>query len=214
MHLGGIGENPARAIAQRGVVLPAAFPELVDHLHIFVGDVVAVVMPGLLVLAGGLGRAVEIAGHHVPADPPFGEMVERRHPPRERIGRLVGQVGGHAEAEMLGDGGHRRDQQQGIVGRRLRGVAQRRVRAAAEHVVDAEHVGEKQPVEPPALQRFGQIDPVRQPVIFAGAVARMGPQPRRLMRDAVHGEGVEPDLFFHDRNASGAPQGLPVIRPI
>jgi hypothetical protein len=26
----------------------------------------------------------------------------------------------------------------------------------------------------------------------------MGPQPRRLMRDAVHGEGVQPDLFFHD----------------
>src|SRR6202158_1329591 len=30
----------------------------------------------------------------------------------------------------------------------------------------------------------------------------MGPQPRRLMRDAVHGEGVEPDLFFHDGRLS------------
>ena len=205
---------PPRAVAQHRVVLPAAFPELVDHLHIFVGDVVAVVMPGLLVLAGGLGRAVEIAGHHVPADPPFGEVVERRHPPRERIGRLVGQVGGDAKSEMFGHGGHRRDQQQGIVGRRLRRVAQRRVGAAAEHVVDPEHVGEKQPVEPPALQRFGQIDPVRQPVIFAGAVARMGPQPRRLMRDAVHGKGVEPDLFLHERMAFGRPAGSRVIRPV
>ena len=132
MHFGGIGENAARAVAQHGIVLPASFPELVDHLHIFVGDVVAVVMRGLLVLAGAAGRAVEIAGHDVPADAPFGQMVERRHPPRERIGRLVGQIGGDAEAEMLGHRRHRRDQQQGIVGRRLRGVAQRRVGAAAD----------------------------------------------------------------------------------
>ena len=201
MHLRRIGEDAARAIAQRRIVLPASFPELVDHLHIFVGDVVAVVMRGLLVLAGAFGRAVEIAGHHVPADPPLGQMVERRHPPRERIGRLIGQVGGHPETEIFGDRGHRRNQQQRIVGGRLRGVAQRRVRTAAEHVIDAEHIGEKQAVEPPALQRFGQIDPVRQPVIFRRAVARMGPQPRRLMRDAVHGEGVEPDFFFHERTA-------------
>ena len=88
MHLRRIGEDAARAIAQHRVVLPASFPELVDHLHIFVGDIVAVVMRGLLVLAGAAGGAVEIAGHHVPADPALGEMVERRHPPRERVGRL------------------------------------------------------------------------------------------------------------------------------
>ena len=158
-------------------------------------------MRGLLVLAGTAGRAVEIAGHHVPADPPFGQMVERRHPPRERVGRLIGQVAGDAKAEVLGDGSHRRDQQQRLVRRRLGGVAQRRIRTIAEHVVDPEHVGEKQPVEPPALERPGQIGPVWQPVILAGAIARMGPQPRRLMRDAVHGEGVEPDLLFHDRYA-------------
>jgi hypothetical protein len=26
----------------------------------------------------------------------------------------------------------------------------------------------------------------------------MGPQPRRLMRDAVHAKGVEPYFFFHE----------------
>src|SRR4051812_40334819 len=26
------------------------------------------------------------------------------------------------------------------------------------------------------------------------------------MRDAVHGEGIEPDLFFHDRKPLGPPQ--------
>ena len=175
MHLGRVREDSPRPIAQGRVVLPASFPELVDHLHIFVGDVVTVVMRGLPVLAGASGRAVEIAGHHVPADPALGQMVERRHSSRESIGRLVGQVGSHPETEILGDGGHRRNQQQRIVAWRLRGVAQRRVRTTAEHVIDAEHIGEKQAVEPPALQRPGQIGPVGQPVIFRRAVARMGP---------------------------------------
>ncbi len=132
-------------------------------------------MRGLLLLAGTAGGAVEIARHHVPPDPPLGEMVERRHPPGEGIGRFVGQIGCHAEAEIFGDGGHRRDHQQRVVRGRLRGVSQGRIRAAAEHVIDAEHICEKQTVEPPALQRSRQIDPVRQPVIFGGAVARMGP---------------------------------------
>ena len=146
MHLRRIGEDAARAIAQHRVVLPASFPELVDQLHIFVGDVVAVVMRGLLVLAGAAGGAVEIAGHHVPADPALGQMIERRHSPRERIGRLIGQIAGDAEAEMLGHRGHRRDQHQRLVRGRLRRVAQRRIRTVAIDVVDAEHVGEEQPV--------------------------------------------------------------------
>src|SRR6185369_13027946 len=61
MHLCRISENSARAIAQRGIVFPATFPELVDDFHIFVGDIVAVVMRGLLVLAGGFRGAVEIS---------------------------------------------------------------------------------------------------------------------------------------------------------
>ena len=124
MHLGRIGKNPARAVAQHGRVLPASLPELVDQLHIFVRDLVAVVMRGLLVLAGAAGGAVEIAGHHVPADAAFGEMIERRHPPRKRVGRLEREIAGDAEAEMFGDGGHRRNQHQRLVGRRLRGIAQ------------------------------------------------------------------------------------------
>ena len=44
-----LGIRSARgAVADHGVVLPAAFPELVDGLHIVVGDGVAFVMPGLL----------------------------------------------------------------------------------------------------------------------------------------------------------------------
>src|SRR5258708_35600592 len=60
MHLRRIGEDAARAVAQHSVVLPASFPELVDHLHIFVRDIVAVVMAGLLVLARSARGAVEV----------------------------------------------------------------------------------------------------------------------------------------------------------
>ena len=198
MDLRRIGEDAARAVADRGVVLPASFPELVDHLHIFVRDVVAVVMRGLLVLAGAARGAVEIAGHDVPADAPLGQVIERRHPPRKRIGRLEGEVGSDAEAEMPGHRGHRGDQQQRLIRRRLRRVFERSIRAVAVDVVDPEHVGEEQAVEAAALQRPRQVEPVGQAVIFGGAVARMGPQPRRLVRHAVHGEGVEPDFLGHD----------------
>src|SRR6187402_1983273 len=73
MNLAGIREDAALAVAQHRVVLPASFPELVDHLHIFVGDLVAVVVPGLLVLASPARGAVEIAGDDVPADPTLGQ---------------------------------------------------------------------------------------------------------------------------------------------
>src|SRR6185436_4997700 len=200
MYFGRIGKNAARAVAQHGVVFPASFPEFVDQLHIFIRDLVAVVMRGLLVLAGAAGSAVEIAGHHVPADPAFGQMIERRHPSGKRVRRLEGEIAGDAKTEILRYRRHRRDQHQRLVRRRLCGVAQRGVRAIAEHVVDAEHIGEKQPVEPATLQHPCQIEPIGQAVVAQGAVARMGPEPRRLMRHAVHGEGVEPDLFCHDAN--------------
>src|SRR6202021_2486657 len=81
MDLLWIGKDAARAVAQCRVVFPTAFPELVDDSHIFVGDVVAVVMSRLFFLAGAFRGAVEIAGDNVPADPSLGEMIERRHPP-------------------------------------------------------------------------------------------------------------------------------------
>ncbi|MGY3406631.1 hypothetical protein ACVWZV_002744 [Bradyrhizobium sp. GM5.1] len=112
------------------------------------------------------------------ADTPLGEMIERRHPPRERIGRLEGEIAGDAEAEILRHGGHCRQQQQRIVRGRLGCVAQGCVRTVAVDVIDAEHVGQEQSVETAALQRSGKIDPIGQAVIFGSAVARMGPQAR------------------------------------
>src|ERR1043165_8294673 len=108
VHFRWIGENAARAVAENGAVLPASFPELVDQLHIFIRELVAVVMRGLLVLAGAAGSAVEIAGHHVPADPAFGQMIERRHPSGKRVRRLEGEIAGDAKTEILRYRRHRR----------------------------------------------------------------------------------------------------------
>src|SRR5437660_1557570 len=55
--------------------------------------------------------------------------------------------------------------------------------------------------------------PIGQAVVAQRAVARMGPEPRRLMRHAVHGEGVEPDLFCHDANLA-CTQGSLRVRPV
>ena len=161
----GVGEQAARPIGGDRVVAPRAFPELVDHLHIFLGDRIAVVMGLLPLRPGALGGAVEIAGDDVPADPAFAEVVEGRHAPGEIEGRFVGQGDGDAEAEIAGRRGHRRDQKDRVVDRDLRAVAERRVGVAAEDVVDAEHIGEEDAVEEPALQRPRQFRPIAEPPV-------------------------------------------------
>ena len=107
-----------------------------------------------------LAATVEIAGDDVPADPALGQVVERRHAPGEGERRFVGQRDGDAEAEVLRGVRHGRDEEERIVDRHLGGVAQRRVGTAAEDVVDADDVGQEDPVEQPALQRLGELDPV------------------------------------------------------
>src|SRR6266566_2160472 len=51
-----------------------------------------------------------------------------------------------------------------------------------------------QPPQGPALR---QLDPVVERVVAIGTIARMCPQPGRLMPDTVHVEGVEADLLWH-----------------
>src|SRR5262249_58794922 len=99
------GEDSAGAVAQDGVVLPASLPQLVDYLHIFLGDLVAQVMGALPLEAGALGGAVEIAGDDVPADAALGQVVERRHAAGGRIGGRVGGGGGGGGGRRLGDAG-------------------------------------------------------------------------------------------------------------
>src|ERR1700689_5445530 len=60
MDLVRIGEDAPGAVAQHRAVLPASFPQLVADLHIFVGDVIAVVVRALASEANVLRSAVEI----------------------------------------------------------------------------------------------------------------------------------------------------------
>ncbi len=159
-HGGRVGE--AGRVARTAPSSQLRSHRRIDGRHELVRQVVAVVMRHLPGEPHRPGRAVQVAGHDVPADPPIRELVQRGHAAGEGEGLLVGQVDGDAEAEMLRDGGHGGHQQQRVQQRHLHRVAQRRVRRAAMHVVDAQHVGQEQPVEQPALQQPSQAGPVRQ----------------------------------------------------
>ena len=177
-HAIGSGEHAGNRIGDYGVVRPTSLPELVDDLHIVLGHRIAFVVRPLSALPRSLCGAVEIAGDDVPTDAAVGQMIERRHASGEGKRRLVGKRHRDAEAEMLGDGGHGGDEQQRIVDGRLRRVLQRGVGASAEHVVDAQHVGQEEPVEQAALERLRQLNPTIEAAIVSRAIARMAPKSR------------------------------------
>ncbi len=135
-------------------------------------------------------------------------MVEGREAPGERVGRLVGEVGGDAEAQVLRDPGHGRDQHQRVVHRQLDGLARGQLDAVLVDVVDAEDIGDEQAVEQAALQQPGQLGPVAQFAVVAGAVARVGPQAVVDMADAIHAEGVEENLLLAHGGSFGV-QSVP-----
>ena len=56
--------------------------------------------------------------------------------------------------------------------------------------IDAEDIGDEQAVEQAALQQPGQLGPVAQFAVVAGAVAWVGPEAVVDMADALHAEGV------------------------
>ena len=222
VDLGRIGEYPAFPVAHRGSLLPAPLPQSVHDLHVFVGEVVALVVARLDSQPHAGGRAVEIAGDDVPAGAPTGQMVQRRQPTGQRVGRLVGERTGNAESEMLGHRRHGGHEQHRVADRNLHRMAQRRIGRAAINVIDAEYVGQKNAIEPAAFQNARQPRPVIEVAIAGRAITRMRPQPRRLMADCVHLEGVEADLLHrssysrHSRSfgrISRVPKGINTASP-
>jgi len=104
--------------------------------------------------------AVEITGNNVPAHAAISEMVEGGKTAGKRVWRLVAQVGGQPEAEVLGDAGHRRHQHQRIVNRQLHRLASGQRNPLLIDVIHAEDIGNKQPVKQAALQGTRQVQPV------------------------------------------------------
>ncbi|OEI67391.1 hypothetical protein Cus16_2991 [Curtobacterium sp. ER1/6] len=194
VDLRGVGEDARLAVLDDGVVLPRPLPQLVEHLEVLVGHVVAVVVAQLVGVAHVPGGTRQVPGDDVPADAALRQVVERRHAPRERIGVLVRGPRSDAEAEVLGHRCHRRDEQDRVVHRHLRPGAQGSLVRAAVHVVRPEDVGDEDAVEVPAFEQLRQVRPVRQVVVVPRAVAGVPPQSGGLVRDAVHVERVEADL--------------------
>jgi hypothetical protein len=67
----------------------------------------------------------------------------------------------------------------------------------AEHVVGAEDISDEDPVEASSFEQRRQVRPVGQVLIAPGLVVGMAPEAGRLVRDAVHVEGVEADALTH-----------------
>ena len=191
MHLRRIRVDAVLPVGDDRVLLPRALPQLVEHLQVLVGNVEALVVFDFAVQAEVAGRVGQVRGDDVPADPSLGQMVQRRHPAGERERRLVRRGEGDAEAQVPGDRGHGRHDEQRIVRRYLQPFADRGVGAAAECVVGAEHVREEDRVEPAALQQLGKLQPVLDVVEPLPVVAGQPPQPVGDVADAVHLEQVE-----------------------
>src|SRR5205807_10513120 len=78
-HPSRIGVGAPAAITRYCVVRPAALPQRVNYLQVFIRQIVAVVMLDLCIETHGACSAVEIAGDDVPPDPATGEMIQGRH---------------------------------------------------------------------------------------------------------------------------------------
>src|ERR1700733_1274177 len=101
MDLRRIGEDAPGTVAKHRIVLPASFPQLVADLHIFFGDVIAIIVRALAAKANILGAAIKIGGDDVPAGASLCQMVQRREAAREGVGVLEGKRSSQPEAEML-----------------------------------------------------------------------------------------------------------------
>lgn len=99
--LGGVSENAALPVAHHRIIGPAPFPERVHRIHVFVSQVVAIVMRHLPGIAESACGAVEIASDDIPADPPACQVVKCAHPASEQIRRFASEIAGHTKAEML-----------------------------------------------------------------------------------------------------------------
>jgi len=78
MNFAGIGIKTTLAVDDEGIILPAAFPELIADVEKLIRLSVTLVMRQQLFVTHRPCGTVQVAGDDVPANPPLRKMVERR----------------------------------------------------------------------------------------------------------------------------------------
>jgi hypothetical protein len=166
-------------------------PQLVGDVEVVVGHVVALVVTGQALETEVRRRVRQVRRDDVPTDPAVRQVVEGGDLTSERERMGLQDRAGEREPEVLGNSGHRGDEQHRIVDRDLHALSYGDLRATPVGVVDAEHVGQEQRVEATGLEDLRQFEPrVELRVLaLAGVVTR--PQALLDVRHAVHREGVE-----------------------
>ena len=157
MNLGAVGKHRLLAVEDDGVGLPR-LPQSGHHVGELVGDVVALVVRPVLVVAIILRRTVVAAGHAVPADAAIGRVVERVHQARQQVGRIFRHRQGRHDADRLGrhrEVGHQHGRIEFGGARRVPEVGIVRALVGIGHVrgVLDDHV-----VEAGAVHALGEID--------------------------------------------------------
>ena len=100
MNFRAVGEHRPVAVEHHGVGLPG-LPELGDQVGELVGDVIALVVRTLRLVAVILRGAVVAAGDAVPAHPALGHVIERVDQPRQQEGRVFAGGKRRHQSEML-----------------------------------------------------------------------------------------------------------------
>ena len=222
MHAGRVGVDSARRVADDGAVLPRVLPELVDHIHIFVGAVIALVVREVVFKPEIVERVLQVRGHDIPGDAPIGQVVQRREQLGGVIGREIGRAVGAGEAQVARRRRHGGDDQGRVVAGDLHRLLDRGVGRALVDVVGAVHVGQEQGVEKAALKRARQLGPVVDVAIAVlRAGGRVAPLAVRMMihaalRERVHLHGLDHGLAsrpafcrFEATVAAGAARSIP-----
>ena len=186
----GIGVNPRGAISLHRIGGPGFLPQPIEDFHIFIGQIIAIIMRHLPIQPHGARRTIQIARHDIPADAPFSEVIQRGKPPRHQRRAFPGQVARHAKAKVARSRRHGRHNQHGIEQRHLHGIANSRIAIPAMHIINPQHIRQKQPVKQPFFQKPREAHPVFKREILRRPITRMRPHALLDMANTGHIKGI------------------------
>jgi hypothetical protein len=191
----GVHVDAALVRAHDRVVVPCRVPQGVGHVEELVAAVVAHVVGQLFGQPVVDRGAADVGRHDVPADPPVGEVIERRELACQRHWVVVGDRGRDHEPEPLGDGRQHGDQIGGVEPREPAGT--QRVRSGLRRVgADRRRVGEEDRVEARPFERPREVLPVPDVLEELRSVVGVAPEPAVRRRPGALDER-QPDVLGH-----------------